>query len=485
MRHNTLYYGDCLEVMREWPDACVDLIYLDPPFNSNADYNILFGNQKSKTSKIRRKDLAQITAFTDTWEWSEKTAKRIGEIKKAPAHCARKAVMALDSFYDSGTGMLAYLVYMADRINEMHRILKDTGSIYLHCDPTASHYLKMIMDDVFGAKNFRNEIIWERGTASGGKARGKKFIPQHDVIFCFVKTKSFTFTKHYTSYTNEYIKKRFVKSDDVGVYREQLGGRKQYLKDSKGKPMSDIWCDVYPVNPNAAEKLGYPTQKPLALLNRIVNASSNEGDVILDPFCGCGTTVEAALKSNRDFVGIDISMYALDVIQTERLKDTTFKVEGVPTSLRSAKDMARNFPFRFEKWAVHRIPGFVTNNKQTGDGGVDGWAGLLHTPEDEDGMCIAQVKGGSPNVDSIKALLSQINGGYASVGVFITLEKWDTPTVRRCIADAGTLQQGANEFNRLVTWSVEEHFVGIKPNLPQLSNPRTGKPLQEDLMVRG
>ena len=135
MRHNTLYYGDCLEVMTAWPDACVDLIYLDPPFNSNADYNILFGNQKTKTSKIRRKDLAQITAFTDTWEWSEKTAKRIGEIKKAPAHCARKAVMALDSFYDSGTGMLAYLVYMADRINEMHRILKDTGSIYLHCEP--------------------------------------------------------------------------------------------------------------------------------------------------------------------------------------------------------------------------------------------------------------------------------------------------------------------------------------------------------------
>ena len=297
----------------------------------------MFGNQKSKTSKIRRKDIAQITAFTDTWEWSEKTAKRIGEIKKAPAHCARKAVMALDSFYDSGTGMLAYLVYMADRINEMHRILKDTGSIYLHCDPTASHYLKMIMDDVFGAKNFRNEIVWSYRTGGASK---KQFSRKHDIIFFYNKNKNYTFNllkeKAYTK----------SKSRKAGIVNYG-GGSTEFYEDNSGVynfvNMRDVW-DISYIGSTHTERLSYPTQKPLALLDRILKASSNEGDVILDPFCGCGTTVEAAIKLNRDFVGIDISMYALDIIQTKRLKDTTFKVEGVPTSLRSAKDMARNYP---------------------------------------------------------------------------------------------------------------------------------------------
>ena len=539
MKRNTLHYGDCLEVMRAWPNDCVDLIYLDPPFNSNANYNILFGNKKTKTEKIRRKDLAQMVAFTDTWEWNEKTAKRIKAIRctrgrRSHGHRARKAIMALDSLYESGTGMLAYLVYMADRINEMHRILKDTGSLYLHCDPTASHYLKMIMDDVFGVKNFRNEIIWLRNTTApkGSQHKTKTWGSNSDTILFYAKPKSGELD-NLKELSKQEINERFPHTDDAGRYQIDthlfrppgLGARpnlcytwkgitnpnpsgwqlskqrlqdeydkgrigfrkngrpfrKKYLADFYGDRVGNVWNDIQIAL--GKERLGYPTQKPLALLERIIKASSNKGEVVLDPFCGCGTTIEAAMKLRRDFIGIDISMYALDVIQKERLQDVKFKIDGVPTDMQTAAHMATNQPFAFEKWAIHRIPGFVANNRQVGDGGIDGWAGLLNTPEDEDGICIAQVKGGKPSVDSLRAFTNQLTAGYASVGVFITLKKWDTPTVRKCAADAGTLKQGANEFNRLVMWSIEQHFGGIKPSLPPLAHPRTGHPLQEDLMV--
>jgi len=207
---------------------------------------------------------------------------------------------------------------------------------------------------------------------------------------------------------------------------------------------------------------------------------------VVDPFCGCGTTVDAAMQLKRDFIGIDISMYALHVIQHVRLKDTKFIIEGTPFDFSAARDMARKRPFAFEKWAIHRIPGFVSNNKQTGDGGVDGWAALLHPPvrddgECEDGVCIAQVKGGAPNVNDLKAMLSQLSGGFASLGVFITLEKWDTPSVKKCIAAAGKFQQGAEQYNRLVVWSVEEHFQDIAPKLPARADPRTGGAFQSDI----
>ena len=476
MKPNTLYYGDCLEVMREWPDACVDLIYLDPPFNSNADYNIIYGREKMNGGTVKRKDLAQITAFTDTWEWDEKTAERIAAIRKSHAHRARAAVMALDTFYRGGAGMLTYLVYMADRIDEMHRILKHSGSLYLHCDPTASHYLKMILDAIFGARNFKNEIVWAYRTGGASK---KQFARKHDIILFYGKTPAHAFNpQDEKSYTKS-------KSRKPGTVNYG-GGEAEFYEDEDGVynlvNMRDVWNIPY-IGSTDKERLGYPTQKPLALLDRIVKASSNEGDVVLDPFCGCGTTIEAAMNLKRDFAGIDISMYALDVIQKERLRDIKFSIDGVPTDMRSAKHMAKHQPFALERWAVHRIPGFVTNNKQTGDGGVDGWAGLLHPPPDEDGICIAQVKGGKPNVDALRAFAGKIKGGEASAGVFITMQPWDTPTVRQCIAEAGKLQQGASEYNRLVMWSIAEYFAAVKPDLPPLAHPRTGRPLQEDLMV--
>jgi len=406
---------------------------------------------------VKRKDLAQITAFTDTWEWDENTAARIAEIRKSHAHRARRAVIALDAFYHGGAGMLTYLVYMADRIDEMHRVLKDTGSIYLHCDPTAAHYLKMILDDVFGAKNFRNEIIWcYHGPGSPGM---RQFNRKSDTIFWYNKGDTWTFNKDAVRlpYKDPQQSLRRAMSPS-GEFTEQEA--EQYRERGK---VPENWWEIRIAARSKKEYLGYPTQKPLALLDRIVKASSNEGDVVVDPFCGCGTTIEAAMNLQRDFAGIDISMYALDVIQKERLRDVNFSIDGVPTDLRTAKHMAQHQPFALERWAVHRIPGFVTNNKQSGDGGIDGWAGLLAPPDGEDGICVAQVKGGKPSIDALRAFAGKLIGGFASAGVFITMEKWDTPAVRQCVAEAGKIQQGASVYNRLVMWSIEEYFAGENP----------------------
>ena len=476
---NTLHYGDCLEVMRQWPDGCVDLIYLDPPFNSNANYNILFGKKKPRQNNIpKRKDLAQLVAFTDVWEWSEKTARRIEEIGKAAAHPARDAVLSLNAFYKNGGGMLTYLVYMADRIAEMRRLLKPTGSIYLHCDPVASHYLKMILDGVFGANNFQNEIVWAYRTGGASKTR---FARKHDIIFLYGKGEPRTF--------NLPKEKAYTRSESRKAGAVNYGGgTAEFYEDENGVynlvNMRDVW-DIPYIGSTDKERLGYPTQKPLALLERIVSASSNAGDVVLDPFCGCGTTIEAAMNLNRQFIGIDISMYALNVIQKQRLKDARFKIDGIPADMQSARAMAEANPFAFEKWAVHLIPGFVANNKQRGDGGVDGWGCLLHAPENEEGICMAQVKGGAPSADALRAFTSRLAGGSASLGVFITLEKCDTPTARQCIADAGTFKLGANQYSRMLMWSIEEYFAGAMPPLPPLANPVTGKAIQEDIMTRG
>jgi len=476
---NTLHYGDCLEVMRQWPDGCVDLIYLDPPFNSNANYNILFGKGKVKRmDAVNRDSLAQLIAFEDMWEWSEKTARRIEEIGKAAAHPARDAVLSLNAFYKNGGGMLTYLVYMADRIAEMRRLLKPTGSIYLHCDPVASHYLKMILDGVFGANNFQNEIVWAYRTGGASKTR---FARKHDIIFLYGKGEPRTF--------NLPKEKAYTRSESRKAGAVNYGGgTAEFYEDENGVynlvNMRDVW-DIPYIGSTDKERLGYPTQKPLALLERIVSASSNAGDVVLDPFCGCGTTIEAAMNLNRQFIGIDISMYALNVIQKQRLKDARFKIDGIPADMQSARAMAEANPFAFEKWAVHLIPGFVANNKQRGDGGVDGWGCLLHAPENEEGICMAQVKGGAPSADALRAFTSRLAGGSASLGVFITLEKCDTPTARQCITDAGTFKLGANQYSRMLMWSIEEYFAGAMPPLPPLANPVTGKAIQEDIMTRG
>ena len=472
---NTLYYGDCLEVMREWNDNCIDLIYLDPPFNSKANYNILFGTQKIGEDNA---DLAQLTAFTDTWEWDEKARHRVDLIKNAIAHPAHRAICAFNEIYPDGSGMLSYLSYMAERIAVMPRLLKETGSIYLHCDPTASHYLKIIMDEVFGKENFRNEIVWSYQGTGESKIHFKR---KHDSILFYAKTKKSFFSDDGSSeIISDFSKSKYTKQDEVGRYKEikHPDGKihKQYQRQRQR--MRDVW-DIPIINAMAKERLGYPTQKPLALLKQIVMASSKEGDLVLDPFCGCGTTIEAAHLLKRKWIGIDILSYAIEVVRRERMKNLRIQLEGVPKDLKGATHFAQENPFDFEKWAITCIPGFAPNTVQRGDGGIDGRARIYGAGK-EDSLCISQVKGGKPSVDSLRAFFGIIASGKAAIGVFITLEKWNTPTVRKCIAEAGTLQIGATKYDRLVMYTIDDYFHGIQPKLPTLAHPRTGQRFQHD-----
>ena len=466
-RPNTLYHGDCMDILKGWDDECVDLIYLDPPFNSDADYNILYGKDRAGEP---RDEPAQFTAFKDTWYWNENAAERVAEISRAVGHPAQKVIRGLSEMLPE-TGMLAYLVYMADRLAEMRRVLKDSGSIYLHCDPTASHYLKAIMDCVFGVNNFRNEVVWRIGWVSGYKTQKVGWIRNHDIILYYVKNRaSFTFNKEFIPYEEGYRR------------------RDGKPPTGKGVPIEDTWncsqqdkLDSIMIKSFSREKLGYPTQKTLGLLERIVRASSNKGDVVLDPFCGCGTTLEAAYKNGRQLIGIDISPYAVTRVCSDRLKHAGgISIQGLPTDMDGAREMAERDRFMFEQWAVTTLLGFEPNEKQTGDGGIDGRGFLLNPPEGEEGLCVVQVKSGGFGPDHMRALLSKIAGGSASLGIFVTMEKVrDTQTVRKCVADAGRFQEGAKTFNRMMFWSIEEHFAGEKLQLPAMAHPRTGKAIQE------
>ena len=473
-RPNTLYHGDCLEVMKRWDAGCVDLIYLDPPFNSNANYNILYG--KDSAGKARDEP-AQFTAFKDTWFWNADAGRRVQEISRAAAHPAHRAIKGLAEMLPE-TGMLAYLVYMAERIAALHRVLKDTGSIYLHCDPTASHYLKTIMDCVFGANNFRNEIVWCYTSPANVT---KHFPRKSDSILFYTRSDAYVFNPQRIQHKRQHLSAGATgmasRNKDFKTVRE-LEARAL----ERGKLIENWWTDI-PSGSHISknERLGYPTQKPIALLKRIIQASSNENDIVLDPFCGCGTTAEAAYQLGRRLIGIDISPYAITRICRDRLKHADgISIRGLPTDMNSSREMAEADRFLYEQWAVTTLPGFEPNEKQTGDGGIDGLGFLLNPPGDEKGRCVVQVKSGNFTPDNLRALLSKITGGYASLGIFVTMEKMrDTKTARDCVLNAGKFNEGAKTFNRLLFWSMEEHFDGVRPPLPAMAHPRTGKALQD------
>ncbi|MGI9310817.1 MAG: DNA-methyltransferase [bacterium] len=473
VKTNTLYVGDCLDRMREWPDGCVDLIYLDPPFKSDAKYNILFGKSKDKSKKD---DLAQMTAFDDTWEWNTDAEERVDDINSDIAHPAHYAIKGFDALFDGGNGMLAYLSYMAERLAEMKRILRSTGSIFLHCDPAASHYLKIVMDEVFGRKNFRNEIIW--CYHGPGSPKMRQFNRKTDSIFWYSKSGTWKFNKDDVRipYKDPNQTLRRAMSTTDSFTEEQAEENRQ-----RGK-VPENWWEIRIAARSRTEYLGYPTQKPIALLERIIKAASDNGDVVLDPFCGCGTTIHAAINLKRKWAGIDISYYAIEVIRRDRLKDITIELDGVPTDLRAAEAFARKDPFEFEKWAVSRIHGLAPNTVQRGDGGIDG-RGLILYAEKKDNLCIAQVKSGAPSVDALRAFQGNIVGGRAAVCLFITLRKKnETPTMKKLIAQSGYIEINHRKFHRFVVWSVEEFFNGVEPRIPYLAHPRTRAPLQEDIL---
>lgn len=517
---NHLFYGDNLGVLRESiADESVDLIYLDPPFNSNASYNVLFKGPSGNESA------AQIEAFDDTWHWTDAAEEAFSQVLHSGNGAVAEMLRAMRSFL-SENDMMAYLTMMAVRLLELHRVLKPTGSLYLHCDPTASHYLKILLDAVFGATNFRSELIWKRTAAHSA---AKRWGDVHDVILFVSKSPDFIWNEVHSSYDEKYVARyrnvdpsglrwsddnltapglrngfsgkewRGFNPSDKGnhwkvpakkieeligkekadklnslekldvldennlVHWPKSGGFPRYKRTlGKGMVAQDIITDIPPLNSQAQERLGYPTQKPVALLERILSASSNPGDVVLDPFCGCGTTVHAAEKLGRRWIGIDVTHLAIGLIE-KRLRDAfpnvEFTTHGVPQDISGARDMAKrgrddkNYYFEFEKWALSLINAQPGNlSKKGADKGIDGSIYFAKTSR-----AIVSVKAGdNVGVAMIRDLRGVIEREKAEIGIFLTL----TPPTKPMISEAATAgqyeEEGFHAVPRLQIVTIEE-----------------------------
>lgn len=519
---NRLHYGDNLEVLRDrsyFPDESVDLIYLDPPFNSNRTYNVLFKSRSGDDAQ------AQIEAFDDTWTWSQQTEHLYLELISglAPTKVAN-AVVALRGMLGDND-VLAYLVMMAARLVELRRVLKPTGSLYLHCDPTASHYLKVLLDATFGPTNFRNEISWRR--SANRSSISKIYRRAHDVIFFYAKTDAYQFNLQYRELSDA-SKDIYSKTDDKGSYRlvpllvsgvrngntgkpwrgvdpntrgkqgmhwitthdkleayhdaglvvwpAKEGGApnlKYYLEDSPGVPMSDFWDDISVITASAGESLRYPTQKPIALLERIIEASSNPGDVVLDPFCGCGTAVDAAQRLGRQWCGIDVTFLAVDLIDT-RLRSTygaeiasTYERVGIPRDVEGAQALFTRNPFEFERWAVSLVDG-TPNEKQVGDKGIDGVVRFPIDNKTGSGTALVSVKGGvSLNPSMVRDLVGTVEQNRADFGILITLTK-PTPGMIEVARRSGdyTWPVDGRRFPKVQVLTVAELLKGKRPAMP-------------------
>ncbi len=504
INENTLFYGDNLAILREYvPDASVDLIYLDPPFNSNRNYNVLFKDEGGTESE------AQITAFEDTWHWGEDADRTYRElVVNAPPHVS-DMVEALRKFVGTNQ-MMAYLVMMAARLVELHRVLKPTGSLYLHCDPTASHYLKILLDTIFGVGNFRNEVIWKRTSAhSDSKTCGNT----HDILLLYTKSNTFTWNKQYQAYDDEYINSHYRRVDGTGrrfrtdnltamglsgggytynwngvtklwrlpearmrelheqgrVHYTKSGGAEyiRYLDEMPGITLQDVWDDIPPINSQASERLGYPTQKPLALLERIVSASSNPGDIVMDPFCGCGTAIAAAQKLGRRWIGIDITHLSI-ALQKYRLEamfpGIKFNVVGEPEDMGAARQLAKDDPYQFQWWALSLVRAKPLGGqegskvgKKGADKGIDGVITFMDDNTGRPKRVIVQVKSGHVQRANIEQLVGTIQREQAAIGVFITLEEPTAP-MRTEALSAGVYDSPGwgKEFPRIQILSIAE-----------------------------
>ena len=532
---NQLFFGDNLDVLRESiKDESVDLVYLDPPFNSKRDYNLLFKSPEGGESH------AQITAFEDSWHWGEQAEREYGEILQSGHTRMADLISAFRSFLGEND-VMAYLVMMANRLLELHRVLKPTGSLYLHCDPTASHYLKLVLDAVFGVDNFLNEVIWKRTSAHSS---AKRWGDVHDTLLFYAKAPNYRWNQLLQAHDAAHIQSKYSNVDDFGPYMpadltgagtrtgdsgkpwrgfdpHQLGRHwavpntipvakgnlsgietlstqekldrldeagmiywptkaggfprfKRYLGD--GIPIQSVITDIAPINSQAQERLGYPTQKPLALLERILNASSNPGDVVLDPFCGCGTAVHAAQKLGRAWIGIDITHLAISLIE-KRLKDAfpglAFEVHGTPKDLEGARDLAERDKYQFQWWACSLVDAQPFQGKKKGaDGGIDG---LIYFADAVGGKAATQrivvsVKGGHVTVNQVRDLKGVLDREKAPIGLFVCLEEPTKPM--RVEAAAAGFYKGGNgkDYPRLQILTVAELLDGRKrPEFPDLS----------------
>ncbi|PSH04784.1 MAG: site-specific DNA-methyltransferase [Acidobacteria bacterium] len=559
MEKNQLYYGDNLEVLRDYiKDESVDLIYLDPPFNSRADYNVLFAEKDGTRSS------SQITAFEDTWEWNIDAEHAYQSVVEGGGRVA-EAMRAFRTFLGN-SDMMAYLAMMAPRLMELKRALKPTGSIYLHCDPTASHYLKMLMDGIFGPVQFRAELVWKRSSAHSDTKQGlKNYGHIHDVLLFYTTGTSWTWNPQFTEYDQSYLDrdyrlvdeetgKRFRRGDltaakpggDVSYewrVKKHAGAKerwvadlddeytspkdgweyagvrpysgrywayskenmrqfaaenrlrhtfdgmpeyKRYLDEMPGVPLQDLWTDLSPIIAGTAERLGYPTQKPEALLERIIKASSNEGDVVLDPFCGCGTAVAAAQTLKRRWIGIDITHLAIGLIK-QRLQDRfdkpgkpgeainaikdTYEIHGEPTDLSGARKLAEDDKFQFEAWALSLVGARPAGQVRRGaDKGIDG---RLYFHDDSSGkskQIILSVKGGHVEHSHVRDLRGVLDREKAEIGVLITLEAASKP-MKAEAASAGFYKSPAyddRQFAKIQILTVEEILAGKEIDRPRL-----------------
>jgi site-specific DNA-methyltransferase (adenine-specific) len=454
---NLLYYGDNLDVLRQVKDECVDLVYLDPPFNSSQDYNVLFAEQDGSRSK------AQIKAFTDTWRWDQEAARSYQELVESGGALSR-AMQAFHTFLGN-TDMLAYLSMMAPRLVELRRVLKSTGSIYLHCDPTASHYLKMLMDSVFEAKNFRNEIVWCYRKWSVAQSQ---FSSNHDVILLYSRSANNIFNTLYAPVS-------------VGTMKRWKGQKQRAVFDANGvrqatsekgeeakTPMGD-WWEISIINPAAKERLGYPTQKPVALLERIIQASSNKGDVVLDPFCGCGTTIDAAQKLERHWIGIDITHLAITLIR-HRLhsrfgNEALPKVIGEPVDISGAAQLAKEDPYQFQWWALGCVGARPVEPKKGADRGIDGRIYFLDDKCGDSKQIILSVKSGKLQPAYLRDLLGVINREGAAIGVLLCMMD-PTKEMRVEAASAGFYNSIWGKHPRLQILTIADLLDGKGINKP-------------------
>ena len=538
---NQLYFGDNLDVLREHiADESVDLIYLDPPFNSNATYNVLFRERSGEESA------AQITAFEDTWHWnleSERTYREV--VTQGP----EKLGQLLQSMRDllGQSDMMAYLTMMAPRLAELHNVLKSTGSIYLHCDPTSSHYLRLLMDAVFGIENFRTEIAWKRTSAHSDTRQGRRQHGRiHDSLLFYSKGDEFTWNPVYTPYDQEYMERsyrhvepetgrRYVLDNITGpggatkgnpqyevmgvtrhwrYSRERMQelideGRivqarpgavpryKRYLDEMPGVSLQDFWSDIGPIGSRAKERLGYPTQKPEALLERIISSSSSEGDLVLDPFCGCGTAVAVSERLKRRWVGIDVTHVAISLMR-HRLSNSfgadlsDYTVMGLPQDVESARALATESEhdgrYQFEYWALGLIEARPAGNGKKGaDAGIDGYINFFDDGSGKAKRIIVQVKSGNVNRGQVATLKGDMEREKAEIGIFITLRPPTEPMLQEALS-AGLYTPASlpnDSYPRVQILTIEQLLEGAQAEYPRYAASDTFKRAPRQLREEG
>ena len=529
-----LYYGDNLEMLqRHIPDDSIDLIYLDPPFNSNRSYNVLFRESTGAASE------AQIEAFEDTWQWGPIAATAYDGVVTGPNQEVARVLKAMVE----GLGhnqVTAYLSMMTPRLMELHRVLKQSGTLWLHCDPTSGHYLKMLLDGVFGAARFIDQVVWKRSWAHSDVSQGAQHFGRvYDILLMYSKAEKYSWNAQFLPYDQSYIDTFYKHVEDGTGRRYQLDnltaakpggdtlyewrgfkpyrgrywayskdkmeqfekdGRlvypkkggvpryKRYLDEMPGVPLQNLWSDIPPIHSRSPERLGYQTQKPLALLERIVNVSTHPGDVVLDPFCGCGTAIHAAQKLGRRWIGIDITYLAIGLIR-RRLQSAfpglTVDEDGAPVDLSGARALADHDKYQFQWWALDRLGAQPVSGKKKGaDAGIDGVIPILvgGTAEKPDyGRVIVSVKGGANvSVSMIRDLKGTLNEDDP-IGVFLTLAE-PTKPMKESAAKAGFYESGLwnKKFPRIQILTIDDVLSGAKPEIPWGESPFAAPPTEKE-----